>query len=160
MAEGSYESARLPFSNFLTALGLFGQTQVTARPDGTVLVVPGPMSTYPAVYREVGPWVWQEVGGGRTISMRTAGDRVDAIGFESAFTLLRTRPDRDGAVVLPVLIASTTAGLAGRRGRPPPQPRSGVPAPEPPRARADPHRRLRRRARPRRVDGRHHDDHG
>jgi hypothetical protein len=94
-------------------LGLFGQTQVTARPDGTVLVVPGPMSTYPAVYREVGPWVWQEVGGGRTISMRTAGDRVDAIGFESAFTLLRTRPDRDGAVVLPVLIASTAVLVLG-----------------------------------------------
>jgi CubicO group peptidase (beta-lactamase class C family) len=113
MAEGSYESARLPFSTFLTALGLVGQTQVTARPDGTVLLVPGPMSIYPAVYREVGPWVWREVGGERTISMRTAGDRVEAIGFESAFTLLRVGPDRDGDVVLPVLVASTAVLLLG-----------------------------------------------
>jgi CubicO group peptidase (beta-lactamase class C family) len=106
LATGSYESARLPFSTFLSALGVIGQTQVTARADGTALITPGPMSVYPAAYQEIEPWVWQEVGGQRIVAMRTAGDRVEAIGFESAFTLLRTEPARDAGVVLPVLLSS------------------------------------------------------
>lgn len=113
LAEGSYESARLPFSTFLTALGLIGQTQVTARADGTVLIAPGPMSLYPAVYQEIEPWVWQEVGGQRIVTMRMAGDRVEAIGFESAFTLLRTGPARDAGVALPVLLASAAVLVLG-----------------------------------------------
>jgi CubicO group peptidase (beta-lactamase class C family) len=111
MAEGSYESARLPFSTFLTALGLMGQTQITARPDGTVLIEPGPASLYPAVYQEIEPWVWQEVGGQRIVTMRAVGDRVEALGFESAFTLLRTAPARDAGVALPVLLSSAAVLL-------------------------------------------------
>jgi CubicO group peptidase (beta-lactamase class C family) len=111
MAEGSYESARLPFSTFLTALGLIGQTQITARPDGTVLIEPGPASLYPAVYQEIEPWVWQEVGGQRIVTMRAVGDRVEALGFESAFTLLRTEPARDAGVALSVLLSSAAVLL-------------------------------------------------
>lgn len=113
MAEGAYESARLPFSNFLTALGLVGQTHIAARPDGTVLITPGPLSLYPAAYREVEPWVWQEVGGRRIVTMRAGGDRVEAVGFESAFTLLRAEPARDAGIVLPLLIASAAVLLVG-----------------------------------------------
>lgn len=113
MAEGAYESARLPFSNFLTALGLVGQTHIAARPDGTVLITPGPLSLYPAAYREVEPWVWQEVGGRRIVTMRAEGDRVEAVGFESAFTLLRAEPARDAGVVLPLLIVSAAVLLVG-----------------------------------------------
>ena len=113
MAEGAYESARLPFSNFLTALGLVGQTHIAARPDGTVLITPGPLSLYPAAYREVEPWVWQEVGGQRIVTMRAEGDRVEAVGFESAFTLLRAEPARDAGVVLPLLMASAAVLLVG-----------------------------------------------
>jgi len=112
-AEGSYESARSPFSTFLTAMGLLGQTRVTARADGTVLIEPGPMSPYPAVYREIEPWVWQEVGGQRIVTMRTAGDRVEALGFESAFTLLRAAPARDAGIVLPVLLSSAAVLIVG-----------------------------------------------
>jgi CubicO group peptidase (beta-lactamase class C family) len=111
MAEGSYESARAPFSTFLRTLGLLGQTTVAARPDGTVLISPAPGDLDPAVYREVEPWVWQEVGGERRIAMRPDGDRVGAIGFESAFTLLRAQPDRDARIVLPVLIGSAAVLL-------------------------------------------------
>jgi CubicO group peptidase (beta-lactamase class C family) len=113
LAEGSYESARSPYSNFLTAIGVIGQTQVTARADGMVLIAPGPMSQYPAVYREIEPWVWQEVGGQRIVTMRAAGDRVEALGFESAFTLLRAEPARDAGVALPVLLASVAVLLLG-----------------------------------------------
>jgi CubicO group peptidase (beta-lactamase class C family) len=113
LAEGTYESARLPFSTFLTTMTLFGQTKVTARQDGTVLIEPGPLSLHPAVYREIRPWVWQEVGGQRIVTMRVADDQVQAIGFESAFTLLRTPPTRDAAIVLPVLAASVAVLLLG-----------------------------------------------
>ena len=106
MAEGSYESARSPFSTFLSALGVIGQTRVTARADGTVLIEPGPMSLYPAVYEEVAPWVWREVGDQRIVTMRAAGDEVEALGVDGAFTLLRTEPARDAAVATPVLLAS------------------------------------------------------
>jgi CubicO group peptidase (beta-lactamase class C family) len=111
MAEGSYENARAPFSTFLSALAVIGQTRVTARADGTVLIEPGPSSLYPEVYEEIGPWVWREVGGQRIVTMRAVGDRVEALGVESAFTLLRTEPARDAGVALPVLLSSTAVLL-------------------------------------------------
>jgi hypothetical protein len=111
MAEGTYESARAPFNTFLAAIGIIGQTRVTARADGTVLIEPGPMSPYPAVYREIEPWVWQEVGGQRIVAMRAVGDKVEALGFESAFTLLRAEPARDAGIALPVLLTSAAVLL-------------------------------------------------
>jgi CubicO group peptidase (beta-lactamase class C family) len=158
MAEGSYESARLPFSNFLTALGLLGQTRVTARPDGTVLLVPGPMSMYPAVYREVEPWVWQEVGGHGRRPRRGARLRVGVHApAHRAHPRCPRRPA--GAPGLDGRPDPRSARLAGRRARPPPLPRPGAPATEPRGTRPDPDRRGRRRARLRRVDGRRPDDH-
>lgn len=111
LAEGSYESARSSSSTFLSATGVLGQTVVTARPDGTVLVEPAPGSAQPAVYEEVGPWVWREVGGQRVITMRPGADGVQAIGHDAAFTLLRTGPGRDARVALPVLLSSAAVLL-------------------------------------------------
>ena len=102
-AAGAYESSRSLHSTFLSVLRLSGQTSVAARPDGTVVITPGPGSFRPAAYREVAPWVWQEVGGSHVITMRTSGDRVDAIGYDSAFTLLRTDPAHTGGLAIAVL---------------------------------------------------------
>jgi CubicO group peptidase (beta-lactamase class C family) len=113
MAEGSYESARSSYSTFVSAMGVVAQIQVTARADGTVLIEPGLDSPYPAVYEEIAPWVWREVGGQRTIAMRMAGEAVEAIGFDSAFTLLRAEPARDSAVALPVLLSAAAVLLMG-----------------------------------------------
>nr|WP_052745604.1 serine hydrolase domain-containing protein [Allosalinactinospora lopnorensis] len=106
LAEGSYESSRSMHSNFLSVLGVAGQTRVSAREDGTILVDPGPESGHPTVYEEIEPWVWREVGGQRLLTMRVVGDRVEAIGFASAFTLLRVEPARVASLALPVLVAS------------------------------------------------------
>ncbi|ALE72298.1 hypothetical protein AD006_10205 [Pseudonocardia sp. EC080610-09] len=103
---GRYESARSPFSTFLDVLNLMGQTRASAGPDGTLVLSPGVARTEPVVYREIRPWVWQEAGGEQVVSARTEDGRVTALGAESAFTLLRTTPVRDSAVVLPVLAAS------------------------------------------------------
>ncbi|WP_433555408.1 serine hydrolase domain-containing protein [Pseudonocardia xinjiangensis] len=111
MAAGTYENARAPFSTFLSALTVTGQTRVTARGDGTVLIEPGPLSLYPALYEEIRPWVWQEVGGRRIVTMRAAGDRVEAINVAAAFTLLPTGAARDAGIAVPVLLASAAVLL-------------------------------------------------
>lgn len=115
---GRYESTRASYSTFLSVLGLFGQTVVTARPDGALLVSPGPGSLRPVAYREIGPALWQEVGGQRVLSTRTSGDRVTEIGFGSAFTLQRVGPFRDASIAVPVLAVSVTLLLVGLLARP------------------------------------------
>lgn len=102
-ASGTYESARGTFSTFFSAVGLTSQTQVVDRGDGTILVNPGPYSYTPAVFEEVKPWVWREVGGQQLLTMRQTDGTVDAIGYDSAFTLLRVSETRTGSFALPVL---------------------------------------------------------
>ncbi|MBM0278540.1 hypothetical protein [Micromonospora tarensis] len=57
------------------------------------------------------PWVWREVGGQRTIAIRATDDRVEAIGFDSAFALLPVEPARASTLVVPVLALSTVVLL-------------------------------------------------
>ncbi|MBP2365988.1 serine hydrolase domain-containing protein [Pseudonocardia parietis] len=110
---GRYENARAPFSTFLGVMNLIGQTSATVRPDGALVLSPGVARAEPVAYREIRPWVWQEIGGHQVLTARTDGDRVTALGAESAFTLLPTTPARDSAIVLPVLAASVALLLAG-----------------------------------------------
>ncbi|MFG2050809.1 serine hydrolase domain-containing protein [Micromonospora sp. NPDC048935] len=111
LAAGTYESSRAIRSNFLTTIGLVGRTTVSVADGNRLLFEPGPLSDSPARYEEVAPWVWREVGGQRTIAMRVAGDRVEAIGFDSAFALLPVEPARASTVAVPVLAVSTAVLL-------------------------------------------------
>ncbi|MEU7781002.1 serine hydrolase domain-containing protein [Micromonospora parva] len=111
LAAGTYESSRAIRSNFLTAIGLVGRTTVSVTDGNRLLMVPGPLSDSPARYEEVAPWVWREVGGQRTIAMRASDDRVEAISFDSAFTLLPVEPARASALAVPVLAVSTVVLL-------------------------------------------------
>jgi CubicO group peptidase (beta-lactamase class C family) len=108
-AEGSYITSRRMQSTFLRALDL-QQTTVTAGPDGTLEVstLTGPDGT-PKRWREVEPWVWQEVGGEDRIAMRAQGGRVEAIGFFSAFAL--TRAPVPATVALPLLLGGAAVLL-------------------------------------------------
>ena len=112
LAQGTYESARAPFTTFLSAINLVGQVTATARPDGALVFSPGPLSVHPAVYREIRPWVWQEVGDQRIVAMRVENGRVAALGVEGAFTLLPAPPQRTAALVLPALGAAVAVLLA------------------------------------------------
>jgi hypothetical protein len=103
IAEGSYVAARGMHSTFLASLEAFSATQITAREDGRLLITPGPLSDSPALYEEVEPWVWREVDGQRTITMRVDGDQVEAIGIEGAFTMLPAQEERATDLVLTVL---------------------------------------------------------
>ncbi|WP_431729430.1 serine hydrolase domain-containing protein [Verrucosispora sp. TAA-831] len=102
-AAGTYTESRGIGSNFLTLIGLVGRTTVSVTDDNRLLFEPGPLSATPARYEEVAPWVWREVGGQRTLAMRVTDDRVTAISYDSAFTLLPVEPARATAVVVPVL---------------------------------------------------------
>ncbi|WFE99928.1 serine hydrolase domain-containing protein [Micromonospora sp. WMMD964] len=110
-AAGTYESSRAMRSTFLTAVGLAGRTTVSVADGHRLRFEPGPLSDSPALYEEVAPWVWREVGGQRTIAMRATDDRVEAISFDSAFTLLPVEPARASAVAIPVLLLSTVVLL-------------------------------------------------
>ncbi|MFX4293859.1 serine hydrolase domain-containing protein [Streptomyces bohaiensis] len=107
IAEGTYGSSRSMHSTFLAVLGpLGGQTRIEAREDGTILVTPGPETMVPTAYEEIEPWVWREVGGQRTLTMRVEDDRVTAIGYASAFALLPVDGVRDAGFALPLVIGS------------------------------------------------------
>jgi CubicO group peptidase (beta-lactamase class C family) len=106
IAEGSYVASRGMQSTFLAALDVFSGTQLTARADGRLLITPGPGTDSPALYEEVAPWVWREVGGQRALAMRVVDNKVQAIGYEGAFALLPAQPERTRAVAVPVLAGS------------------------------------------------------
>ncbi|WP_017594501.1 serine hydrolase domain-containing protein [Nocardiopsis potens] len=106
-AEGVYETSRSSRTTFMNLLGLVGgQTRITAQEDGTIALTPDPATMRPAVYEEVEPWVWREVGGQRLLAMRVEDGRVQAIGYDAAFSLLPIGPARDAAVALPMAAAS------------------------------------------------------
>ncbi|MEV2241965.1 serine hydrolase domain-containing protein [Micromonospora sp. NPDC049891] len=111
LAAGTYESSRAVRSNFLTVIGLVGRTTVSVTDGDRLLFEPAPLSDSAAVYEEVSPWVWREVGGQRTVAMRVADGRVEAISFDSAFALLPVPSERDSALVLTVLVTSTVVLL-------------------------------------------------
>jgi len=112
LAAGTYGSSRAPFTTFFSLLDLSGQVAVSAQPDGTLLLEPGPESDKPAVFEEIAPWVWQDVDGGRIITMRVTDGEVDAIGYGAAFTMLKLPFDRTATGALLTVAVSIVVLLA------------------------------------------------
>lgn len=106
VAKGTYATSRTMESTFISAFSVMSHTQIAAQKDGTIVITPGPGTPDPAVYREIEPWVWQEVGGQSTIAMQTKDGEVVAIGHDSAFTLLPVSTSQTEAVALSILGAS------------------------------------------------------
>jgi CubicO group peptidase (beta-lactamase class C family) len=107
---GRYSDTRGSATTFLAALPALGGTTLTALPDDRLLATPAPGSVTPAVYEEVRPWLWREVGGDRVLPVRVEDGAVTAVGYEGAFTLRpATVAERVG---LPVLVASALVLLA------------------------------------------------
>ncbi|WP_026923132.1 serine hydrolase domain-containing protein [Glycomyces arizonensis] len=133
---GTYVSSRGFHSTFLSALDLFMTTEITALDDGRLYFEADPGTGKPGVYEQTGESTWREVGGDRTIAVRTDGGEVTGIVHDAAFTLLPLETDR--AIGLPILIGATAVLLLGLlawpagaiyrklRGRPAPE-RDGRP---------------------------------
>ncbi|MCP2030994.1 CubicO group peptidase (beta-lactamase class C family)/protein-S-isoprenylcysteine O-methyltransferase Ste14 [Okibacterium sp. HSC-33S16] len=110
-AAGTYTESRAARSTFAGAFALTGPTEISARNDGTILVSPAPLSLTPAVFEEIEPWLWQEVGGDRQISMRAESGQVTTISYDSAFALLRVDTAQHPGIAVPVLLGSATVLL-------------------------------------------------
>lgn len=108
---GVYESSRRIESNPLRALSFIDQTEVGMAPNGD-LIGPGlPTTTgQPRRWREVEPWVWQEVGGYARMSVRRDADgKVIALAAEPfSFAIVHTRAPwwRASSVWMPLLLGA------------------------------------------------------
>ncbi|RRR96875.1 serine hydrolase domain-containing protein [Glycomyces terrestris] len=105
---GTYFSSRGSQSTFLSALDAFNTTEVTALDDGRLYFASDPGTLEPGVFAPVGDGVWKEVGGDRTIAVRTEDGEVTGIVHDAAFTLLPLDAERKLGVPL---LAASTAGL-------------------------------------------------
>jgi CubicO group peptidase (beta-lactamase class C family) len=103
---GTYGSSRIPFRNPGALLGLSGQTTIAAQSDGTVAITPRPAGTGTAIYENIGPDLWREVGRNGLLATRTENGEVRAATWGASFTLLRLDAAHDAGIALPVLIAS------------------------------------------------------
>ncbi|GAA2264905.1 hypothetical protein GCM10009853_017810 [Glycomyces scopariae] len=106
---GVYHASRGSQSTFLSALDVLNTTEVTALDDGRLYFPADPGTMEPSVFEPVGGGVWKEVGGDRTIAVRTEDGEVTGIVHDAAFTLLPLETER--RIALPLLIASVAALL-------------------------------------------------
>ena len=91
LAAGEYEMSRRPTGDFMKALYLIGRAAIKANEDGTI-ETPAFLSFRNGraqKWREIGPFVWREVGGRTQLNMSVASGRVQA-----------WLPDNIGGVVL------------------------------------------------------------
>jgi CubicO group peptidase (beta-lactamase class C family) len=110
---GSWRLSRRAEGNFLDLAYLLSEAKITMAPDG-VLTVSSLKNTAgtPIKWREVGPFVWQEVGGESKMAAVVKNGAVTAIAFDNeppVFVLQRTPLSRQAGLLFPILGAA--AGL-------------------------------------------------
>jgi CubicO group peptidase (beta-lactamase class C family) len=80
---GEYVNSRGSQSNFLSVLGLFGSTGVTAAADATITVTNADgVNNQPKVWREIAPLVWREVNGKERLAARVMEGRVVMFSYD------------------------------------------------------------------------------
>lgn len=131
---GVYENSRRSASNFMAILGLVGQMQVVANPDGTISVPAfRGLDGEPRRWREIAPYVWRDVAGPWRLAAETKDGRVIRFSMDqiSPIMVLERAPWwRSSAWLMPALLASLGALVLtvvlwpivalARRGRPSP----------------------------------------
>jgi CubicO group peptidase (beta-lactamase class C family) len=107
---GNYISSRSTQSHWFKLARLFGQS-VASVDDQGVLTVTGvtDAASLPTRWREIGPYIWQEIGGWRRLSVEHAADGsikyIDG-DFDQTSVLAPASGSENAATVMPVLIAS------------------------------------------------------
>lgn len=119
---GRYLSSRRGESSFISMMFALGEAQVVPQPDGTILVnlLLG-ADAKPRRWREIAPFVWQEVGGGSRITARVENGRVVAFATDDlpvAFEMQRSPAAWSMALNLPVLAVSLLVMLYALAARP------------------------------------------
>jgi CubicO group peptidase (beta-lactamase class C family) len=108
LASGRYLSSRHFQKSFLSLLNL-RTDRVSADQDGTI-TIPSITDRFgrPKAWREVGPWLWQEVGGADQLAMTLENGQVASIrrSGEAPTILLRARGARTAWWNIPLLIVT------------------------------------------------------
>ena len=79
---GTWESSRRSASTFMSLPGFLEPMTISANADGTIIL---PIPAHgPVSFREIGPFVWQEVGGVERIQALTRDGRPFMLGFGMA----------------------------------------------------------------------------
>ncbi len=113
---GTYMSSRGQTSNFFSALGFLSQLRVT-RDAGGGLLVPAlrDVNGEPIRWREVAPFVWQQVGGKERLAARVEGGRVTSFSVDSVSPFLVMLPApwwKSSAIFTPLLAGALVVLLA------------------------------------------------
>ncbi len=110
MASGRYRGARGSYTNFLSMLGLLGQLEIVANPDGTISLpmLKGPGGA-PKKYHEIAPFLWREIGGHDRFGAIVEDGRVVRVSSDMASAIMvfdRAPASIAAAWIVPALIAS------------------------------------------------------
>lgn len=110
-AEGTYELSRRAQSSLFSFVYVLSQQRAVMRSDGG-LEMTGlrGLNGQPKVFREIEPWIWQEVGGQtRIAALRNDAGEVTALapdGFAPIFIFQRVPVWRDQAWLLPAMLGA------------------------------------------------------
>jgi CubicO group peptidase (beta-lactamase class C family) len=107
---GMYMSSRGQESNFFSVLGFLTQVKVALDEDGGLLV-PALVDARgePMKWREVRPYVWQQVGGKERLAARVEGGRIGMFSVDSVSPFLVMLPApwwKSSAIFGPLLVAA------------------------------------------------------
>ena len=113
MIAGGYTVSRRFETNYMSLLYLFGETKVSANPDGTISVsaVVSP-SGVPGKWREIAPFIWREEGGKDLLAAKVVDGRVTRFSFGevSAIEMYdRTVWSKSAGWLLPLVIGALLA---------------------------------------------------
>lgn len=107
---GSYGSSRRADSSFMSLLGLLGSTRVYANEDGTISVsMAVDASGTPKKWREISPYVWQDVASGNRLAADVVDGRVTRFSLEPYAAIMvfpRLSGLRDPALMTPLLVVA------------------------------------------------------
>lgn len=113
---GTYMSSRGQESNFFSVLGFLTQVKVAVDEDGGLLI-PALLDARgePMKWREVRPYVWQQLGGKERLAARVEGGRIEMFSVDSVSPFLVMLPApwwKSAAIFGPLLVAAIAVILA------------------------------------------------
>jgi CubicO group peptidase (beta-lactamase class C family) len=111
---GRYVFSRRSHTSFIAALNLVSQAKVIPNPDGTITIADlKGLNDQPKKWREVAPFVWQDVDGGERLAAQVDGGRVVRFGYGPyPFMLFEPVPWwASSAWLVPLLIVAVVALL-------------------------------------------------
>jgi hypothetical protein len=113
MIAGRYKSTRRADSTFVSLATLAGAVTVTAHPDDTISIA---VLGFPIRYREVKPFLWQEVGGHDKLQATVVDGKVVSWSTDmltAAFAFERQSGAAGAGAEIPLLAIALTLILAG-----------------------------------------------